>query len=285
MERPVDQAVQRPAAEPQQVLARLPLERIAPNPLQPRRRFPDEQLQALAASLAHQGTIQPLVVRPHPERPAHYELVAGERRLRAMRLLGWDEAPALVREIADGDLLESALVENLQREPLSPVEEAQALRDLLERHGYTQDELARRIGRDRSTIANLVRLLALPVAIREDLDEGRLTVGHARALLPLEDVALQLAVRNEVLGRRLSVRETERLVRRQLDPRRPAAKDSPPEPDRAAAAYAAVSDALERRFGTRVRVERTGERGTLSFSFADTEEFNRIYDLLMGRAG
>ncbi|MCZ6748797.1 MAG: ParB/RepB/Spo0J family partition protein, partial [SAR324 cluster bacterium] len=131
-------------------VVQLAVERISPNPLQPRRAFPAARIRSLAQSIAQQGVIQPLVVRPHPRDEDRYQLVAGERRLRAVRLLGWAAAPALVRSVPDENLLEAALVENLQREQLTPIEEAQALRDLMERHGYTQDMLARRIGRDRS---------------------------------------------------------------------------------------------------------------------------------------
>jgi ParB family chromosome partitioning protein len=265
-------------------LVYLPLERIEPNPLQPRRSFDEGRLQQLADSIAHQGVIQPLLVRPHPEGASRFELIAGERRLRAMRLLGWPTTPALVLPIADGELLETSLVENLQREALTPIEEAQALRDLLERHGYTQETLARRIGRDRSTIANLIRLLALPVPIQEDLESGRLTAGHARALLALHDPVMQIALRNEVLRRGLSVRETERWVRRQSEERPGAPRDAQraaenPAPPR----ERALAQALERRFGTRARIVRRGDQGCIELEFFSLDDFNRIFDLLMGR--
>lgn len=280
-----------PEAAAPQAVVHVPLERIEPNPLQPRRQFDETRIRQLADSIAHQGVIQPLVVRPHPARARRFELIAGERRLRAMRLLGWATAPALVRSVADGQLLETALVENLQREALTPIEEARALRDLLQRHGYTQETLARRIGRDRSTIANLIRLLALPVPLQEDLEAGRLSAGHARALLTLRDPVMQIALRNEVLRRGLSVRETERWVRRQLEARpgaAPAAAGAEPEAGEPSLSpeYRAVIQALERRFGTRVcvRPRDSGQPGgAVEIEFFSLDDFNRLYDLLMGR--
>jgi ParB family chromosome partitioning protein len=176
-------------------------------------------------------------------------------------------------------------VENLQREPLTPIEEALALRDLMERHGYTQESLAGRLGRDRSTIANLVRLLELPPAVQEDLEAGRLTPGHARALLSVPDTVLQLALRNEVLRRALTVRETERLIRLQAESPEPpssgaatphAAADSSPE-------YRAARQALERRLGTKVGIQESGDGGRLELEFYSLDDFNRLFDLLMGR--
>ena len=268
----------------------VPLERIVPNPLQPRRRFDAARIAELASSIGAQGVLQPLLLRPHPGRSGHFELVAGERRLRALRLLGWAEAPALVRDIPDGGLLEAALVENLQREQLTPVEEAAAYRQLLDRHGYTQETLARRLGRDRSTIANMVRLLALPLAVREDLDAGRLSVGHARALLAVGDARRQQALRRIVLGRGLSVRETEALVGQEKlravegkGGKRPSARSMPP-PPLLHPRWRELQDRLERRFGTRVRIEPVpGAGGAIRIEYADGEDFNRIYDLLLGR--
>jgi ParB family chromosome partitioning protein len=272
----------------------VPLERIVPNAQQPRRRFDPAQIAALARSIGAQGVLQPLLARPYPARSGYYELVAGERRLRALRLLGWAEAPVLVRQIPDTGLLEAALVENLQREQLTPIEEAGAYRDLLSRHGYTQETLAERLGRDRSTIANMMRLLALPPSIREDLDAGRLTIGHARALLAVSDPRRQQALRRIVLGRGLSVRETEALVGREKL-RAVAGKDrnpgragvggrSVPAPPLLHPRWRELQDRLERRFGTRIAIEaEPGAGGTIRIEYADGDEFNRIYDLLLGR--
>ncbi len=292
--RPVTRARQ---GEEEEALANVALERITPNRLQPRKRFPAAQLKRLAQSIESQGVIQPLVVRPHPARAGHFELVAGERRLRAITLLGWREAPVLIREVPDENLLEWALVENLQREPLNPIEEALAYRTLLDRYGYTQERLSRRVGKERSTVANTVRLLALPTAIREDLEEERLTAGHARALLALDDMARQLELRGLVLARDLSVRQTERLVKQHLAP----AKKSPRLPASEKGVerdpkFLAVQEALEGKLGTRVAISRAehsvpdgksapgGQKeieGKIEIEFYSLEDFNRLYDLLM----
>lgn len=254
---------------------------ILPNHLQPRRRFDRERLQKLAHSLESQGVIQPIVVRRHPHRHGRYELIAGERRLRAMRLLGWQVAPALVREIPEKHLLESALVENIQREQLTPIEEARAYQALMANLGYTQESLSRRVGKDRSTIANLIRLLGLPERLQEDLEEGRLTMGHARALLALESIELQLGLRELIIKQELSVRETERRVKRALESkdRRGDPAHSPPPPD---VKFNAVQEALEGRLRTRVTISQSGEGGgKIEIEYYSLDDFNRIYDLLM----
>lgn len=275
-------------------LIELPLGRIEPNPRQPRKRFPAEQIEALAESIRAQGVIHPLVVRPHPEAPQRYQLVAGERRLRAVRLLGWQWAPALVREVPDEQLLEAALVENLQREELTPIEEATAYRTLLDQCGYTQDTLAGQVGKDRSTIANLVRLLSLPLALQEDLETGGLTTGHARALLAIPEPDRQVALRNVIVERGLSVRETERLVNRARKSRTNATDGRLAEqaggvelPAGLALQFQAVQEMLERRFSTRVIIRR-GEQGSaatvagrIEIEFYSLDDFNRLYELLV----
>jgi ParB family chromosome partitioning protein len=270
----------------------VPLERILPSPRQPRRHFDPGQIAGLARSITAQGVLQPLLVRPHALRSGYYELVAGERRLRALRLLGWADAPVLVREIPDDGLLEAALVENLQREQLTPVEEANAYRTLLEQHGYTQETLARRLGRDRSTIANMMRLLALPPSVKEDLEAGRLTVGHARALLGASDPRRQQALRRIILGRGLSVRETEalvgedrlRVVEKSGSAKRAGANGKALPAPLLHPRWRELQDRLERRFGARVVITpQPGAGGSIQIEYADGDEFNRIYDLLLGR--
>lgn len=275
-------------------LIELPLGRIEPNPRQPRKRFPAEQIEALAESIRAQGVIHPLVVRPHPEAPQRYQLVAGERRLRAVRLLGWQWAPALVREVPDEQLLEAALVENLQREELTPIEEATAYRTLLDQYGYTQDTLAGQVGKDRSTIANLVRLLSLPLSLQEDLETGRLTTGHARALLAIPEPDRQVALRNVIVERGLSVRETERLVNRARKSRTTATDGRLAQqaggvelPTGLALQFQAVQEMLERRFSTRVIIRRgeqgsaATEAGRIEIEFYSLDDFNRLYELLV----
>lgn len=275
-------------------LIELPLGRIEPNPRQPRKRFPAEQIEALAESIRAQGVIHPLVVRPHPEAPQRYQLVAGERRLRAVRLLGWQWAPALVREVPDEQLLEAALVENLQREELTPIEEATAYRTLLDQYGYTQDTLAGQVGKDRSTIANLVRLLSLPLSLQEDLEAGGLTTGHARALLAIPEPDRQVALRNVIVERGLSVRETERLVNRArksgtnaTDGRLAEQAGGVELPAGLALQFQAVQEMLERRFSTRVIIRRgeqgsaATEAGRIEIEFYSLDDFNRLYELLV----
>jgi ParB family transcriptional regulator, chromosome partitioning protein len=201
--------------------------------------------------------------------------------------LGWREVPVLVREVPDEALLEAALVENLQREQLTPIEEAAAYRALLEHYGYTQEALAARVGKDRSTIANMVRLLALPRLLQEDLDEGRLTIGHARALLGLPEPERQLALRNLVLERGLSVRETEQLVQRDRSRRVPggaAPGPAPALPPREALQFQAVQDMLERRLATRVRIQHGAAgsgAGRIEIEYYSLDDFNRLYELLV----
>ena len=261
----------------------LPIDSILPNPRQPRRQFRSEQLQRLAQSIASQGVIQPVVVRAHPTVDGCYELVAGERRLRAIKSLGWAHAPALVRAIADDDLLEAALVENLQREQLTPIEEAQSYQDLLNAHGYTQDSLASRVGKDRSTIANMIRLLALPNSIQNDLEEDRLTVGHARALLALTDKEAQLTIRADILARELSVRETERLVTRTRQPLTGKKTGAGAQTERDSVKFAAAKDALEQTLSTRVAIHpqpNPDKPGRIEIEYYSLEDFNRLFDLL-----
>ena len=199
-----------PLDVPDQTLLRVSVEQIVPNPQQPRKHFPQKSLQELAQSIQTQGVLQPLVVRKHPSLDNHYELVAGERRWRALKQLEVSQVPVILRKVGDDEMLEVALLENIQRENLSVIEEAQSYQDLLQRHGYTQEELAQRIGKDRSTIANQMRLLQLPSALKNDLETGRISVGHARSILSLPGKAFQLDIRERLLLNSWSVRETER---------------------------------------------------------------------------
>ncbi|MDH5752604.1 MAG: ParB/RepB/Spo0J family partition protein [Deltaproteobacteria bacterium] len=287
-----------PTGDRGEYVARMPLHRIHPNPNQPRRHFNPEQIRELSRSIQSQGVIQPLVVRPHPERKGEYELVAGERRLKAITLLAWENAPVVVRQIPDANLLEAALVENLQREQLTPLEEALAYRTLLDQYGYTQEALSRRVGKDRSTIANMIRLLSLPQSIQQDLDHGRLSVGHARALLAVTDPVKQLALRKSVLTRDLSVREVEQLVNRE---RETAARKTGGDKGEAAAPhrdngrlreelhFTAAAETLERSLGTRIGIRRQGRDtpeggGCIEIEYYSLEDFNRLFEILMARA-
>lgn len=264
-------------------IRKLPVGALVPNPFQPRREFPEDELEELTASIKENGLLQPLVVRRSAGR---FELVAGERRLRAIRRLGWEEVPAVVREVDDRTLLVLALVENLQREALGPLEEAEGYRVLSEDFDLTQAEIAESVGKSRSTVANTLRLLQLPPSVRKLLEEGGLSMGHARALLALED-----GVRAGELARRAakeswSVREVEKRVRAavagsdegQRSPRRSAATPSRNPVVRA------LEEELRVALATRVRL-RGAEKGEgmIEIPFHSNEDFERIFALLAGR--
>ena len=200
-----------------ETLLHVSLEQIIPNPKQPRKHFSQKSLLELAQSIRAQGILQPLVVRKHQNLTNCYELVAGERRWRALKQLEVNEVPVVLREVGDDEMLEVSLLENIQRENLTIIEEAQAYHDLLKIHDYTQEELAQRIGKDRSTITNLMRLLKLPSALKNDLETGRITSGHARSILALPGEAFQLEMRQRLLRHSWSVRDTERQVRLKLN--------------------------------------------------------------------
>jgi len=267
-------------------LRRVPLEHIFPNPQQPRQRFSEEALQRLAQSIRTQGVLQPLVVRSSGS--GGYELIAGERRWRALKLLEAKDAPVLIRDIPDEAVLEVALLENIQRENLTPIEEARSYRLLVEQHGYTQEALARRLGKDRSTIANLMRLLALSTPVQNDLESGRLTIGHARALLPLPDEAAQLHLRERLLRHGWNVRETEKQVRAWLArlPQTPQPKGQNPKnttpSSRLRPEIKALEDELARMLGTRVALTYQKGRGSVRIDYHSLEEFERLYERLIG---
>lgn len=190
--------------------SRLPVDRLEPNPNQPRRDFPPEALQELASSIRAKGIIQPLIVREHPDKSDSYEIVAGERRWRAAQLAQLHDVPVLIRDLDDTEVLEVAIVENIQRADLNAIEEALGYRQLMDRFGHTQERLAEALGKSRSHIANLLRLLGLPEEVQAWLREGRLTAGHARALITTDN---PVALARQVIARGLSVRDTERLAK------------------------------------------------------------------------
>ena len=198
------------AAVPGGGLQETPLDLLQPNPDQPRRSFADEELTSLAESIKIQGVLQPILVRPAPGAPGRFEIVAGERRWRAARMAGLTAAPTLVRELDDREVLEVGIVENVQREDLNPLDEAQAYRTLIDRFGHTQVAVAGAVGKSRSHIANCMRLLQLPASVQEHLQSGRLTAGHARAIAAADDPA---ALAEQILAGGLNVRETETLAR------------------------------------------------------------------------
>ena len=251
-------------------LRELAIDEISPNPNQPRKTFNIHGLQELSASMRQSGILQPVVVR---RVSAGYQLIVGERRLRAAKLAGLERVPAVIREATDAESLELALVENLLREDLNPMEEAEAYQRLLAEFGWTQEELASRVGKDRSSIANCLRLLKLPAVIQDDLRAGRLTMGHARALLSLTSVADQLKLREQILAHSWSVRTTEEGVQRSHIPRR-APRRSPE--------LTALEDQLRERLATRVRLVGSERRGRIEVVYASREELDRLVEQISG---
>jgi ParB family chromosome partitioning protein len=267
--------------EPQATTAetqRVALSAIVPNRAQPRRNFSEAELAELAASIRENGLLQPLVVRPIAEAPGRYELVVGERRFRAVSSLGWKDVPVVVRDANDETMLVLALVENLQREALNPLEEAEGYAALTDKYELSQQDIAKAVGKDRSTVANLLRLLKLPPSVRKLVEDGSLTQGHARALLALED-----EVKAGELGRRAaaegwSVREVERRVG-EGDRRTKARKTKTKSPT-----VRALEEALRDRLMTRVEVrEARGGKGAIEIAFHGHEDFERLFELITGR--
>jgi ParB family chromosome partitioning protein len=260
----------------------LDIDLLTPNPRQPRQHIDDARLEELAQSIRANGVIQPIVVRQvasagGPGAPnTQYEIVAGERRWRASQRAGLLKVPVVVRDVPDERLLEVALIENIQREDLNPIEEAQAYRRLTDELHLSQESIATQVGKDRATVANYMRLLRLPTEVRTALAEGDMAMGHARALLSLTDEAAQRRVGRDVISRGLSVRETEALVKREMGPK-PAAPEAPkPDPNTRAA-----EDALKRSLGTRVRIIRRGRRGRIEVDFTNEAELQRLYERLV----
>jgi len=266
----------------------LALDAIAPNPLQPRREFKEDELGELMSSIRENGLLQPLVVRPDPDAPGErYQLVAGERRFRALSRLKWTEAPAVVRDVDDRTLLVLALVENLQREALGPLEEAEGFQALAEDFGLTQAQIAEAVGKNRATVANTLRLLRLPPSIRRLLEDGELTMGHARALLAVDDPGRLVELGRRAAREGWSVRETEARTRKAAAAAEGAGKGRghkrTPDPS-SDPVLAALQESLREALGTRVRLKggQSGA-GVVEVPFRDPEDFERVFHLLTGR--
>jgi ParB family chromosome partitioning protein len=251
----------------------LDLDLLVPNPRQPRTYIEEHHLEELAQSIRTHGVLQPVLVRRVDDQ---YEIVAGERRWRAAQRAGLLKVPVVVRDVADHDLLQVALIENIQRENLNAIEEAQAYRRLSDELNLSQEEIATAVGKDRATIANYMRLLRLPAEVRNDLASGSLTMGHARALLGLQDEAGQRQVAREVVSRGLSVRETEALIRREVAPVVP-----PPHPKKVDPNTRAAEEQLKLALGTRTRIIRRGAAGRIEIDFASEDELQRLYELIV----
>lgn len=252
-----------------------PIEKIRPNRNQPRKHFAHDKLEELAASIREKGIIQPLVVTRKDD---HYEIIAGERRWRAAQKAGLHEIPVVIREAAPDAIMELALIENIQRQDLNAIEEAQAYRSLVEHFSISQEDVARRVGKNRTTVTNALRLLKLPDEIQRDIVEERLSMGHARALLALESVELINKARHEILHRQLSVRAAEELVRRLKINPHPIPAKRLQQPD---LLQTALEEQLQKRFQSRVTIRKKGAKGgRLEIYFSDPDELTRIIDLL-----
>ena len=243
----------------------VPLAAIHPNPFQPRQHFAEAAIDELARSISEKGILQPLLVRPMN---GGYELIAGERRFRAAQRIGLETVPVTVREASDGEVLEIALIENIQRENLNPIEEAYAYRRLIEEFELTQDEIAQRVGKDRSTVANTLRLLQLPPEVQQEIERGALSAGHARALVGLNSDVARIELAREVLARRLTVRETEKLAKRTA---RPTVDDD----------LQAAEQRLTEALRTRVRIaNRRNGSGRIEIEYYSLDELNGWIDRL-----
>ena len=247
---------------------------LRPNKFQPRTQMDDERIDDLARSIRANGIIQPIIVRKVEQ---GYEIIAGERRWRAAQRAGLHRVPVVVRDIPEDRLLAVALIENVQREDLNPIEEAHAYRRLADEFHLTQEQIADAVGKDRSSVANYVRLLRLPQEVRANVASNALTMGHARALLSLADEAAQLRVSREVVSRSLSVRETEALVKK-------AASPDTAKPEKKADVHTrAAEDKLRLALGTRARIVRRGKGGRIEIDFANEDELQRLYEKLTER--
>jgi ParB family chromosome partitioning protein len=259
-----------PEGEGKKALQQCGIEEVQPNPFQPRKTFSDEQLQELVDSIREKGILQPLLVRRKSD---GYELIAGERRWRAAQRAGLREIPILVRDVSDSEMLELSLIENIQRENLNPIEEAEAYKRLVEQFHFTQEEISKKVGKDRTTIANTVRLLRLPPEIKLSLAEGKITMGHARAFLSLDGVDKQKLLWKKLLAGGLSVRQTESLVKRLRTRSSPTPRRSNPE-------WSALVEELQRALGTKVRIVGKRKRGKIEIDFFSPDELDRIIELL-----
>ena len=266
-----------PELQPGEV-QKLRIASILPNPMQPRRSFVQAELEELAASIAENGLLQPIVVRAAAGAD-NYELIAGERRLRAVGILGWDEVPVIVRDASDRTLLVLALVENLQREALNPLEEAEGYASLGEQFDMKQADIAAAVGKDRSTVSNLLRLLKLPVSVRRLVERGSLSAGHARALLAVDDPVRAAELGQQAAKEGWSVREVERRVSATSKKKRKRKSTATSDP-----IVKAFEGQLRDHFSTRVTIrEQAGRKGSIEIQYHGPEDFERIYELMTGQ--
>ncbi len=247
------------------------MERIRPRPGQPRTIFNQESITELAQSIQAHGLLQPVLLR---SKGAFFEIIAGERRWRAAQIAGLEQMPALVKELDDGEAAEVSLIENVQRDDLTAVEEARAYRHLMDKHGYTQERIAGTIGKSRAHIANTTRILALPGEVLQMVENGQLTAGHARALLGLPTEAQQIRQAQEIIDQKMTVREAEALGRKKKDPPRADRTVKSPE-------IVDLEERLQEQFSTRVEIQDKTNGGKIQISYYDDEDLDRILDLLL----
>jgi ParB family chromosome partitioning protein len=260
-------------------LLEIDIDLIEPNPDQPRLRFDETKLEELAQSIRSNGLVQPILLRRVPG--GRYQIVAGERRWRAAQRAGLHKLSSVVREIPDSKLLELALIENIQRQELNPIEEAQAYQRLIRDFKMTQDEVAQRVGKDRSSVANYLRLLKLPAQIQKMLEDGSLSMGHARALLGLDSERLQTDLANDIVNRKLSVRDTEQAVKRASSGSSGKESSTPIRND---ANIRAAELRLKRHLGTQVKIQLGQSGGKIEIEFGSMSELDRIYSIIMRKS-
>ena len=268
------------ASSDEGALKSIPIGQIGRNPFQPRREFNSEELGELQESLSSSGLLQPITVRRRPGKDG-FELIAGERRLRAAMKLGWKEIPAIIKDIDDRTVLTLALVENLQRTDLNPIEEGEGYHRLSNEFGLTQQQIAETVGKDRTTIANMLRVLQLPEIVRKLLQDGQLSMGHAKVLLGLEDPAMIATLAREIVNEGLTVREVERRIRESAVPRTGKKAGRPRSVDRLPPEVKRVEDRLRRYLQTDVTVSvGKNDRGTLTLHFYSADDLERLLDVM-----
>ena len=268
----------KPVSEKPKEYFQCDIDLIQPNRFQPRRAFSKEELGELSRSIEKQGIIQPLLVR---ENNGNYELITGERRLRAAKMIGLRKVPVIIRHVADSDLLEMSIVENIQRKDLNAIEEADAYHRLISEFKLTQDQAADRVGKSRSAVANTLRLRQLPDQIKDSMIDGSLSMGHARALLGAKNPTTQNAAWRIAIAKMLSVRGTESLIKRLNAEKKKPKKPTTSSEERH---FADLADELSRHFGTKVEINRKGQKGSLQIEFYSDEDLNRLIDLLKSDA-
>ena len=257
----------------EEAYSEIELEKIRPNPLQPRTKFDETAIEELAQSIRETGVLQPIVVVAED---GHYKILIGERRWRAARKVGLRKIPALIRSIPKEHQLEASLIENLQREELNPVEIAQGYRRLIDEHGYTQEEAAAKVGKDRASVANYLRLLKLPLEVQDLIRDAKLSMGHAKVLLAVEDGRVLAVLARKIVAKGLSVRELEaQLAKGKKDA--PAPRKKKPDPN-----LEAVEEDLLKALGTKVAIEGTPKKGVIKVFYYSLDELNRVYELIKG---